>query len=379
MRSRQIISNWKKDAINYTVDSLWKLGGNGYLTGGLIGGFNKEKRQLISANWLALKGEKLLASDILSEIISNNPSERRAVISLGSLLSQVGLENPASLWAKIRDNWLLIDKPEKINGENFHFFALGADLGLRCEPELAESVIKNVYFPFIWNFERLDKREIEPILYWHVPKTGGTSVNATLSRAWYKSGTKYLPSHTTRYFFSYVAKYQGGVFPYLSSAHLSALDIGVDNLRCYRKVLVLRDPEKRALSAWRQYRENPAARLNILPQHGAVWSFLPVCDLGEWAIRAPRHVVNPLEWTFSGFGDDIDSGIDYVLPLDNLACSGQKMVREMGLNLDDLSFRTEKNVTNKNIKPSLADIDVLKKACQPDSKFYELLQNKIYR
>lgn len=336
----------------HTVDTIWRFDSNGLSPSLLLGRMKTKRRALVKANWLALKGEKQLAADFLSSLILTDTSYKEAIISLGGLLSQADIEDPKPAWSKLRKQWLSINKPEKINKHNFPFFALGTDLALRCEPELGKRAIKNIYFPFIWKHERkINKKDQDPIFYWHVPKTGGTSFNAHISNFWYKNGTFFLPAYTTRCFFRTVLQLQDGILPYLHSAHLSTIDIEAKFLNGYQKVVVLRDPKDRAMSAWRQYREAPYKRLLILPQHGFIWNFLPSKNFNAWIESVPDEILNIMNYTFCRNKNDLKKVVDYSVPIDNLDSFGLDLMDSLGADSKDMKkFRVSKNTTDKSIK-----------------------------
>jgi hypothetical protein len=346
----------------------------------ILGGQSRTQRDIVRANYLALSQNLDRAGQILAATIARDPSSKSAAISLGSYVSQMGWTNHHFAWERIRHLWKDIDHPRKLTSTNFAFYALGAELALLNEPEIAMKSINDVYLAFIWKYQRCDKKDHSPILYWHIPKTGGTSVNTKLSKVWYSSGTEFLPSYTTRSFFSYVLRHHNGALPYISSAHLPADCIDYQVAKQYRKLLVLRDPEQRALSAWRQYRENPSRRMIILPQHGFVWDFFPIRNFSDWLQSAPVAVVNPLSWTLSdfavnGYGDAVDD----IVPIANLDDYGNELLRSLGVDVKEKNFRVGKNVTNKSVKQGAINFELPKKFLSPDYKVFDELTEKRYR
>ena len=355
-----VVDNALKFSLSSGVPALW------------LGFSDVEKRDVIRGNYSALRNDLDKAAQILTEAVKKNPKSRSAVISLGSLLCQTDFKDYSHAWQMLSESWKLIDKPEKIDQGSFPFFALGVELALLCDPQSAKWAIHNVYFPFIWKYERCDKKDHSPIFYWHVPKTGGTSVNSKLSKIWYRSGTQFLPSYTTRRFFSYVTASHDGVLPYLSSAHISSENIPISAIEKYRKLLVLRDPKDRALSAWRQYRENPAQRMIILPQHGFVWDFFPIRSFSEWLKTAPAPVVNPLRWTFSAYPiSNLAASVDDMIPIEELDNFGGDLLRTLGVEGKNENFRVSKNVTNKNIKEGDMEFGDLEVFLEPDYEVYK--------
>jgi hypothetical protein len=163
-----------------------------------------------------------------------------------------------------------------------------------------------------------------------------------------------------------------GVLPYLSSAHISSENIPISAIEKYRKLLVLRDPKDRALSAWRQYRENPAQRMIILPQHGFVWDFFPIRSFSEWLKTAPAPVVNPLRWTFSAYPiSNLAASVDDMIPIEELDNFGGDLLRTLGVEGKNENFRVSKNVTNKNIKEGDMEFGDLEVFLEPDYEVYK--------
>lgn len=360
------------------AQSCLENGRSEWLPALFLGGRSRTQRNIVRANYNALSNNIDRAGAILAETLIRDPCSRSAAISLGSYVSQSGWSNHDIAWDKVRGLWQAINRPNKLNSENFAFYALGAELALLNEPEIAVKSINDVYLDFIWKYQRCDKKDHSPILYWHIPKTGGTSVNSKLSKVWYSSGTEFLPSYTTRNFFSYVLSNHNGALPYISSAHLPAECMDYQAIRQYRKLLVLRDPEQRALSAWRQYRENPGRRLIILPQHGFVWNFFPVRSYSDWLRSAPVSVVNPLSWTLSDFASNgYGDAVDDVVPIANLDEYGIELLRSLDVDVMEKEFRVAKNVTNKSIDHGEVNLEASKKFLAPDYKVFDELQEKL--
>lgn len=371
MSNRKKLARLKVALDSFVVDRSLRFGLPGRVPALWFSCSDVEKKGVVLGNYAALRNDIDEAGRILTVEVEKNPLSKNAVISLGSLLCQERWTGYNYAWEKLSKLWGSIDSPEKINKTNFPFFALGVELALLCEPDLARRAIHDVYLPFIWKYERCDRKDYQPIFYWHVPKTGGTSVNSKLSKVWYKSGTTFLPSYITRRFFAYVIAEHDGVLPYISSGHISSKYIPGEAIREYRKLLVLRDPKERALSAWRQYRQNPAQRLVVLPQHGFVWDFFPIRTFLDWLKSAPVPVVNPLSWTFSAYSSsDIGLAVDKVVPIDDLDAFGAELLSSLNGNQKDLAFRASKNVTSKSIREGHLDCGEMKRFLEPDYGLY---------
>jgi hypothetical protein len=333
-------------------------------------------RRTAEANWLAVVASRsAAAASTLARVIARTPGHRDAVTSLGGLVSltEVGSDPArlAAIWQTVAPAWTDA-QAAPLSAGSFPLYALGVDLLLRIDPGRAEQSIRQTYLPFFWSAERLDRRDRPPVLFWHVPKTGGTSVSTAIARSLYRSGMSLVPSYTSAAFLRWLVLHQDGAFPYLSSAHLSAGDLGVQDASGYVEILVKRDPVQRALSAWRQYRGGPERRLRVLPQHGAIWALLPICDLAEWVARAPGRVICPVSWTFGGDRARA-AGVTHRIALERLDEHGPDLARELGLPEGDRAMRTSKNVTRKDILPDARHLEALRTACRADLAFVAAL------
>ncbi|MCR9149235.1 MAG: sulfotransferase family protein [Rhodobacteraceae bacterium] len=326
------------------------------------------RRETARANWLAMSGDQAGAVLPLAHCAARFPFESGPRTSLGFLLSQDGARNAAKVWDVLRGPWRDLRDSGELTTRNFGFFSLGIEAAMAAGSEDGERAIRDVYLPFIRRTEIKTKRSDAPILLWHLPKTGGTSLAAVLSAHFYNSGMAALPSYTTRRFLRWLVEHQDGLFPFLSSAHLCAAQLGLTSPRGYHEIVILRDPASRAISAWRQYRVRPRNRLWTLPQHGAMWRFFPVCGLGEWARRVPQDVVAPLCGTFAGRSQRIDD-VDTVLKLSELDDSVNHLMERFGVTIDGDSIRERRNATDKTIAYEPEERALLETAVQIDRDF----------
>lgn len=345
---------------NYAAEEFPKL-----LVSALYAGY-PAGRKVAEGNMLAIRGDRECAAIRLAHVLDEEPSNIAAVTSLGALISKGNLENLEEIWEIIRGMWT--KQSGELHAASFRLYALGIDVLLRLGEGLAERHIRETYLPFMYRYERLATHDREPVLYWHVPKTGGTSISTVISRSTYASGMTFLPSYTSSAFLKWLVINNDGVLPFLSSSHLSAQELGLMSKLDYVELAITRDPLERALSAWRQYFQDPAMRLSVLPQHGHIWSFFPRADLESWSSRAPRRVINPWEWTFSGDRHRFKC-VDHILPLEELDLIGPQLIQELGFGPIQRSLRVAKNVTIKSIRPELGHLPHLVLACAPDVIF----------
>lgn len=324
-----------------------------------------EDRNTAQANYLAIIGQTEVAGLKLAQVIQRNPHCTHAIISLSFLIAHRKIENIEYLFSILTP----VLEGIKIKSNSVNLFFLKTEILFRIDPQKAREIVKSEYFTFFMREQLIKKRNEAPMLYWHIPKTGGTSFCSRIAQEYYRSGMAYLPSYTSAKTLAYIISAQEEIFPFLSSAHLSANDIGLEKGSIYREFVISRDPKSRALSAWRQYRANPFQRLRILPQHGSLWQFLPICDLREWCKRAPRHVINPFEYTF--ISEDRLSRVDNIFKLDELNSKAKDIFNIVGLQSRDDEIRSVKNMTDKSIVPHHGHLANLEISCKPDTEFLQ--------
>jgi hypothetical protein len=328
-------------------------------------------KQAAIANWHALNGRFDEAACRLGNILAVAPDTRGAATSLGFLLGHRKINCVDKLWTNFRHTWAELKFSQRPN--IFRTYLVGLEMLFLLEPADAEQDIKDRYFPFFAREQLKDSGPEENVLYWHVPKSGGTSVSSHLSKEVYESGMDFVPSYSAKHTLSWIVQNQDGLFPYLSSAHLSAEDLGVQKGSGYKELLVVRDPVARAMSAWRQYTADPAGRFWVLPQHGHVWDFFPVGDLDEWARRAPHGVVNAYQYAF-GTTDRLRE-VDRLIPIEHLSSRSRDIFAELGVQDEERTIWTSRNVTRKGPTPSQAQVEILRAACSADADLVRALES----
>jgi len=333
---------------------------------------NDVRRETARANWLALAGEGARAATVLARCAVRSPLDPGPRVSLGFLLTKGLAGNASGVWDILRTPWRDLRRPDDLNAGSFGFFALGVEAAMACGSAEGERAVRDVYLPYFHRNESMGRAIAEPFLLWHVPKTGGTSVTTTVARHFYVSGMSSIPSYTAGHFLRWIVQHQDGLFPFLSSSHLSSSELGLQQRSSYREMLVLRDPVSRALSAWRQYRSRPRNRLWTLPQHGAVWRYFPTCSLAEWSLRVPEEAANPYAWTF---GDGVARlrNVEFTVQLPDLDGFAPSLGEILGVELGGVGMRASKNVTDRRIAFHPEELAVLHHAVRRDQTLLRAL------
>lgn len=331
------------------------------------------------ANLMAVAGDRDAAALILVKAVSDDALGRHAVPSLGFLVSEgLSEDTLARCWDGLGGWAALAQAP--LSADRFPHLALLVETGLRIDPPRARAFIEDVYIPHMRHDEMIRDARGKTILFWHVPKCGGTAFNNCLAHAFYRSGTRKLPSYTARAFLSTLIRDHAARFPYLASAHVPRHRLDLPAADGLYQVLSLRDPLARAISAWRQYYSGLGRRL-ILPQHGSVWAFWPKADLADWARRAPPEVANKQVATFSSSRDPAEAAamigrLDLVFDIAALPDAVAQLSDSFGVPLDPELLGTTKNVTDKSVSYRPGDIAVLRERLAPDLALHERLARR---
>lgn len=339
---------------------LFKNGLNLYLG-------SESEKYIRKANILAIEGNFLQAALLLADVLRIDPKNRNAAISLGAILSLEGIDDPEALWSRLSAVWFALGANDL--KDCFPFYCACIENLWDINPDLAKESVTSFYYPFFKQFEMLVPRRDETFLFWHIPKSGGTSLHEVVGSYYYRSGLKFVPSYTSRKFLAFLIQNDDSFFPFLSSAHLPAKLLGLKEPCDRKEVLILRDPVSRAMSAYRQYRGSPESRLKVLPQHGYLWNFLPVKNSLAWVEQAPQEVINPLEYTF-GCLSRIQK-VDEVFDISDLNKNPIKVARSFGCGVTLDNIRSEKNSTNKKKEFGTDAKAVLKQRVTPDRKMID--------
>lgn len=323
---------------------------------------NDLQKRIRTANILAMQGQLQEAAMLLAEVLSTNPENRDAAISLGAILSLKGVTDPNRVWSRLSPSWFTLEESDLKTC--FPFYCACIENLWSINANIAKESIKNFYYPFFAKYEMLGNRGDKAFFFWHLAKSGGTSLHETVGAYYYRSGLRFVPSYTSRRFLAFLVRSNDCFLPFLSSAHLPASLLDLKNPSYRKETLLVRDPVDRAISAYRQYRSAPESRLNSLPQHGFLWDFLPVKNSRDWVDKSPQEVLNPIGYTFGSLSR-IEK-VDEIFNISALNHSPKKVVSSLGCEEVADSMRSEKNSTNKKIKFSRRARELLRLRVAPD-------------
>lgn len=346
---------------------------------GFLGVYPQSRRVLAQANFAAVRGIKADALRKLAQLIATDPQNPAALTSFGALLNDIDAPDLLEDVFDILGGAARLEKEAATLPRGVLFVLL--NLALLVRPEFGKSVVQSVYIDQILRPDLLAEPKGKPLFTWHIPKCGGTSINAFLAQHFYRSGMSVLPAYDCRALLTHLAAAHHGDMPFISSAHLPYSDFTTGFGRRFCQIAFLRDPFARAVSAWRQYAENPYIRLQVLPQHGAIWDFWPRGNLAQWAQRCPPMQVNKMT---SSFAADLDlpaalRHAGEVTHLFDLKDSDQALPYlrdELGIPFEGRASKSL-NASQKSIAYKPAEAEKLHEMIQPDQDFYRAISARM--
>lgn len=205
-------------------------------------------------------------------------------------------------------------------------------------------------------------RPPKPIVFWHIPKCSGTSLNVALSSHFYHSAvSELLPSYNYRPMVGYLIAEMLDEIPYFPSMHFGMDDLtpGTD---CF-SFSVLRDPVKRCLSMYRQEAATNARlarnatewhHYRAFARYGAFWDYRNDRSFACWMQNIPEWLLLRQLTTFSARRDlqqatERLSRLDYVLARGLDAGSEAGLFAALGLDYAPEAVPTHLNRSDKRI------------------------------
>jgi hypothetical protein len=203
-------------------------------------------------------------------------------------------------------------------------------------------------------------RRQRPILLWHVPKCSGTSVLSGLAQFYYGRRLRLVvPGYTCMDLLRYCVERVPEEFPLLTTSHM-----GVEQLSPSDEIFqftVLRDPVKRALSAWRQNRLAEVRGFSLVPRHGDDWFYWPPPSFSEWLDRVPQKSLCRQLTTFAPDGDVDEAtrriaALDYLVVYDRGVGSLDGALEAMGVPLEAAELPRDLNRSPRTAVPTDAEV-----------------------
>lgn len=249
-------------------------------------------------------------------------------------------------------------------------------LRLSFELELAsgdpEAEIERTYFQRILE-PKIKRMPRQPILYWHIPKCSGTSINESIRTPFYSASLNHVwPGYTYRPLVKYLIENELHRIPYASSVHL-----GTDVLRPkaeHFSFAILRDPALRCLSMYRQEMSANAVlcehekawhHYRALPRYGDFWDYRLDTTFDEWLENIPKRLLARQLTTFSPTGNVAQAGealtsLSYLFCRDFELGSEAELFEKLDLDYSAGSVPTELNRSDKSIAVPETSLEALK-------------------
>lgn len=313
------------------------------------------------------------ASRLLINQIRKYPKNIYAYINLRYIISNSGISN---------ENISTIHKhlyslKNNINYDHIQYHKTISEIEIRLYDDYYHSdlFIKKYLNKNIKN--KLHKN-LKPILFWHIPKSAGTSFNDYLTKHYYNFDV--FPDYTNPLLFKYILEINVGQFPYLRSNHLINKYFNLELIKeKYYQITVLRDPIKRAISSWNQYYSDPYKRLTIIPQHGSHWRYWPTAEIEDWILRVPNYFANYSTYMFSN-KLNVNTAYDYIVSIDKVIMLKEidKQIKQINKIYNIGNHNEKLNNINKNKKMRILkneELSSLSKKTSYDIELYQKIES----
>ena len=204
------------------------------------------------------------------------------------------------------------------------------------------------------------RRPQKPLVFWHIPKCSGTSINEAVG-SWYYDQPAYqlLPGYAYKPLLSILIERFMGEVPFLPSMHF-----GMDELPQVRDCIqctVLRDPVERAISMYRQevsvnrmQGQDRWHHFRALPRYGAFWDYREDRSAQDWMRNIPRRLLLRQLTTFSrtekpDVAYERLKKLDYVLVRERGIGSQNELLRMLGLEPENTEVAPDRNRSDASI------------------------------
>jgi hypothetical protein len=228
------------------------------------------------------------AVDHLLKVIRQSRGAARDCSNLSFVLFNYCSDETIASAATLLHEWGL-------SGSN-QYPAIFLDLSLKLalEGSDVESRVREEYLDKILH-GRVRNTPEKPVVYWHIPKCSGTSINEALG-AYFYSGplAEIIPGYTFRPLALFLGRSMLDDMPYLPSMHFSKSELQVPT--GVFEFTILRDPVRRALS---MYRQEVAAfekfsvdspkwhHYRVMPRYGYFWDYRGDESFDHWLDNIP--------------------------------------------------------------------------------------------
>lgn len=260
---------------------------------------------------------------------------------------------------------------DKISAVHLHLSLLIDQNNPDAELLVKESYIDRYIRPAIV------RRPKKPLVFWHIPKCSGTSINEAVG-SWYydKPANQLLPGYGYKPLVSLLVQRFMGEIPFLPSMHFGLEEIPSTHgcVQC----TVLRDPVERAISMYRQ--EFSSHRMQgqdhwhhfrVLPRYGAFWDYREDRSLKDWMRNVPKWLLLRQLTTFSRAQDPEAAfqrlqRLDYVLIRGGGTGSQDELLRVFGVDPETVMVATDLNRSDTSIPVASEDRSALAALLNPE-------------
>jgi len=228
-----------------------------------------------------------------------------------------------------------------------------------------------------------------PIVFWHVPKCSGTSLNAAIgSHVYAKPINEVLPGYNFRPLVKFLARELLQEIPYFPSMHFGMDELVISTPHV--GYTVIRDPILRCLS---MYRQEMAANLKntsrhaswyhyrVIPRYGTFWDYRNDTTFAKWIDNIPETLLLRQLTTFSDCRDvqraaQRVNSLDFVLGRDDIQAGSElELFEVLGFNYKEGTVPTDLNRTDKSIVISDKAIGSLKPRLRAEYEMIEQLSS----
>lgn len=272
--------------------------------------------------------------------------------------------------------WVLENLDKKIE-KNLHTEKLICSLSIALEvtpSRFHEKYYKKHILP------NIKKTKNKPIIFFHIPKCGGTTLTKALVKQHYNNQESLLPKYFEFHLLKHCISQEPELFPFLSSQHMpiSVLDCDISK---FHSITILREPYKRVISSFKQ---TLASNLNgrsgeIIPKYGSFWNFSNCQSIQDWLERCPKKELSKQLSTFSKnlSIDDAKSTItkmDKVFYLNQKNCFSEALSNLNINEIEESELKLKYNASPKNIDILEKHIDLVKEIINEETTLLERLQ-----
>lgn len=240
-----------------------------------------------------LNGDVASGCSMLIGLLESDVYRQDALTNLLFLHSHGLIDNDVDrLWHKVAEMPHSIEQVKA-------YLSLSLTLQKVSADEVYDSYIKPCVLPAV------RRRRAKMLVFYHIPKCAGTSVNQLLGKYFYGEQHNTLtPGYIHAPLAALCVDELSEYLPYLSTKHMGTNIFPINNDK-YTAFTVFKDPIARLHSMFVQSLESARSgyNLRILPKYNAFWRYWDASTLNEWLRVIPSSLLNA---QLSLFAPDLD-------------------------------------------------------------------------